>query len=289
MATVELSDKAKILSKTDVSGASKQVQDAIKEALDPVAATKGIKALEEVADQTIILSRAVKESVLEHDTRISRAGQRLDVLEKRLAEVEEAHQLASSKMEANRLEAERKFKTMVDEANLWETKLDARLKVNTDDVNSKLLETAETFKRCDAILGEIKAMRNTAEHHVGGGIPAATGPASLGHGATVKSLLEAQSQHDLLRKRVDEMQATLNSWNGLQNAVREVQDVGLNQVAMQLSFQEQSVELEGVTAWVHAENTKLDKLMRDGEARSRALLQQTSTWLQQGIMHYSCK
>ena len=86
VATVELSDKAKVLSKTDVSGARKQAQDAITEALNPVAATKGIKALEEVADQTIILTRVVKESVLEHDTRISRAGQRLDVLEKRLAE-----------------------------------------------------------------------------------------------------------------------------------------------------------------------------------------------------------
>ena len=229
---VVASDKAMKLIATDVSGAS---ATSISEAVDPLKLTKGVKALEEVADQSITLARTTKEAVLEHGTRIARAAIRLDVLEKRLTEVEEAHQLSSTKMELNRQGAEQKFSAMVEDANRWEAKLEARLKLNSDDVQAKLKETADTFKACDRILGEIKAMRNTAEHHVGGGIPAAAGPSPA---MDAKSLIDSHGQLELLRKRVDDMQIVLNSWSGLHGAVGEIQGVGLNQVSMQISIQE---------------------------------------------------
>ena len=86
--------------------------------MNPIKLTKGVKALAEVTDQTTVLGRVIKDNVLEHDVRLTAAALWIDVLEKRPTDVEEAHQLASTKMEQNRQEAKRKCDTMVEDANL---------------------------------------------------------------------------------------------------------------------------------------------------------------------------
>ena len=274
------SDKAKKLETTDITGATAASLNAIKDAKTPLELTKGVKALETVADQQTVLSREIKATVLEQDSRLAMALQRIEVLERRASETDDALVQASSAQAKLNLSTDAKLQAMVNDGNAWEGKLDERLSAKNKDFQGKLDETAEMFRKCDGILAEIKAFKPVGTNPAVSTIPVAAGPA-----AEPKGLLVMTEQLALLRSRMDTMQSTLNS---LQQPSQDVQEMGNNQVTMQLNIQDVSVRLDSVCMWAHAENSKLEATMRDMEVRGGVQLAQTSAWLQQAITAGAC-
>ena len=273
-------DKAKKLETVDVVGVDSATLDKIKEAKTPLELTRNVRALEMVADQHTLLSREIKATVLDLDTRFGAAMQRIQVLEQRLSEVDETIVKSNAMQARATLNTEAKLQAMADEGNAWETKLDERLKKKNEEFQSKLDETADMFRKCDGILGEIKALQPA-----GSGPAVATIPVAAGPSLEPKALLLVNEQLSLLRGRMDSMQAAMNT---LQQPNQDMQDMGTNQVTMQLNVQEVSVRLDSVCQWAHTENAKLESHMRDMEARQGIQLAQTSAWLQQAIAAGAC-
>ena len=189
--TLNRSDKVKDLANKQIEGAKNDIMNRITVPAENLALTKCVNALEQVADQTTGLVRGVKDVVMEDTDRLTEAILRIETLEARIGETDEALKQSIKNTEQLKNLMDGRLQTMMDEANQWETKLDTQLKAQNKDVQDKLKETADTFVNCDKILVEIKAMRNTAEHFVGSTVPAAAGPASA---LSAAQLLQTQQQ-----------------------------------------------------------------------------------------------
>ena len=100
-----------------IDGISGQALGAIKKPMDGMEATKSIKALEHVADKSTVLTRALREAALEQDSRLSLALLRVETLEKRATETEDAHQLAVKTAERHKGIFETQLQAMAVEAN----------------------------------------------------------------------------------------------------------------------------------------------------------------------------
>ena len=201
------SDTADRFDKVDITGADKATLEGITNAKTTLDITKSIKALEFVADQSTVLSRELNATVLEHDSRLAVALQRIEVLERRAFDTDDSLGQVRTVQGQQQLPLDARLRAMVDQAISWEGELEQRLKVQNDDFQSKLSETAEMFRKCDGILAQPKAMKP-----VEGGTFATTAiPVAVGPASEPTTLLLVNEQIGLLRTRMDTTQASMKS------------------------------------------------------------------------------
>ena len=223
------SAEAQALKLLKVTGLTAQELNAIIVPKDAFELTRNERALEHVADGTTVLARALQTTALAQDSLLQKLLQRVDVLEVRTNEGDEAMQLMALTSERNRAGLDARLVAMVGEANSWEAKLGNATKLHNQKVEGKLAETdasiekldgklveaAKLFLKCDGLLAQLQdAQGPTAPPGFAtSAIPIAAGPASSSHaGSAVDAahLQHSQQQLDLLRQRIDDMQVSLN-------------------------------------------------------------------------------
>ena len=275
------------LNALDISQIDKAILDSVSEAQNKLDLTKGAKALEHVADKTTLMARGLRDAVLGQDALLARAVQRIETLEKRVSESDEALRLTATTAEQNRASISERLKGMMVEANLWETKLDEKTKKQMEDINGKLKQTADTFVQCDKVLAELKAARADPGASLSGAsfaIPVAAGPAS-----DSVHMRQTQEQFDLLRQRMDTMQATVNSLVATPPLQSELQTMCDSQVAMQLNLQESATRVDALAAWAHAQNVKLELGVIAYKDLINAQVTASVTGMQQSIETHACR
>ena len=143
------SAEAKELAGLDITGIKQSVVEGITVAKGNLDLTKGVKALEHVADATTVLARGLKGTVLAHDELLAKVVQRLDVLETRATESDDAIKLVASTSELNRAGIDVKLKSMMEEANAWEAVNKQTVQEKVAELDAKLDESAKMFIKCD--------------------------------------------------------------------------------------------------------------------------------------------